>query len=215
MMLNPWLDVPLDDYEGHMRSAGVEQLGVLSELFAEALATCRPTSVAILGIAGGNGLEAVDPTITRRVVGVDINPRYLDATRRRFPFIRGLDLRCMDLASEAIDLEPVNLVHAALIFEHAGTARCLENASAMMAPAGHLSVVLQLPGDIEHRIGSSKFVSVQKLGSDFSLVNREMFIGVLAARHCRLVKECTRQLPAGKAFWMGIFGQARGSPECW
>jgi hypothetical protein len=211
-MLNPWLDVSLDDYEGHMRSAGVGQLGVLSALFAEALATCRPTSVAILGIAGGNGLEAVDPAITTRVVGVDINPHYLDATRRRFTVIRGLDLRCMDLANEAIDLEPVDLVHAALIFEHAGTALCLENALAMIAPVGHISVVLQLPGDIEHQIGSSKFVAVQKLGSDFSLIDREMLIGVLAARHCQLVSEWTRPLPAGKALWMGIFGRAGRSP---
>jgi hypothetical protein len=66
-----------------------------------------------------------------------------------------------------------------------------------------------LPGNIEHQIGSSEFVAVQKLGSDFSLVDPEMLISVLATRHCQLVTECTRPLPAGKAFWMGIFARTR------
>lgn len=96
---NVWLDVPLDDYEGHMRAAGVGQLDVLRDLFAEALTVCRPASVAILGVAGGNGLDAIDPLSTTRVVGVDINPEYLAATGRRFSFISGLDLRCLDLAA--------------------------------------------------------------------------------------------------------------------
>jgi len=37
-----WLNVPLADYEGHMKSAEVQQLGALSDLFAQALAFCRP-----------------------------------------------------------------------------------------------------------------------------------------------------------------------------
>jgi len=37
----------------------------------------------------------------------------------------------------------VELVHAALIFEHAGTGRCLENAISLVSPGGHLSVVTQ------------------------------------------------------------------------
>ena len=58
--MNPWLALPLGDYKGHMRS---------------------PASVAILGIAGGNGLEHVDPSVTSRGVGLDLNPQYPDVTR--------------------------------------------------------------------------------------------------------------------------------------
>jgi hypothetical protein len=46
-MANPWLSIPLCDYEAHMGSAEVRQLGALSELFAEALRRCRPESAAI------------------------------------------------------------------------------------------------------------------------------------------------------------------------
>jgi hypothetical protein len=83
--MNPWLALPLEDYEGHMSSNAVNQLVPLADLFGEALARLRPRSVAILGVAGGNGLQHVDGTITARVVGIDVNPDYLAATRERFP----------------------------------------------------------------------------------------------------------------------------------
>jgi hypothetical protein len=63
---NPWLRVPLADYEGHMRAPGVAQLDALGELFACALRTYVPRSVAVLGVAGGNGLDAVDLRTRRR-----------------------------------------------------------------------------------------------------------------------------------------------------
>lgn len=83
-MSNPWLTVPLADYEGHMNSANVQQLDALSELFARALAYCRPSSVAVLGIAGGNGLERIDLDTTKRILGFDINASYLDEVRQRY-----------------------------------------------------------------------------------------------------------------------------------
>ena len=59
--MSHWLRVPLADYEGHMSAAGVEQLAPLADLFRQALTQTNPESVAILGIAGGNGLEHIDP----------------------------------------------------------------------------------------------------------------------------------------------------------
>jgi len=58
--MNPWLALPLEDYEGHMGLDAVNQLAPLADLFGEALARLRPRSVAILGVAGGNGLQHVD-----------------------------------------------------------------------------------------------------------------------------------------------------------
>jgi spermidine synthase len=62
----------------------VEQLDALSELFDEALAHCLPESVLVIGVAGGNGLDRIDSSVTRRVVGIDINPAYLAAVRERY-----------------------------------------------------------------------------------------------------------------------------------
>ena len=116
-MSTPWLSIPLEDYEGHMDSPGVFQLAALAELFKRALDFTRPESVAVLGIAGGNGLNQIDPAATTRIVGVDINHRYLDEVQLRFPGLPGLELHCLDLAGDDVRLEPVALVHAALIFE--------------------------------------------------------------------------------------------------
>ena len=208
-MENPWLALPLDDYEGHMRAPGVEQLGALAELFAEALAITRPASVAILGIAGGNGLEAIDPGVTRRVVGIDINPAYLDATRQRFPALPNLQLHCLDLAAAPVVVDPVELVHASLVFEHAGIARCLENARSLVAPGGGLSVVLQLPSPLEGGVSRSPFPAIQTLAARFALVDRERLTQETLAAGYALVHESRRALPAGKAFWLGVFRRLR------
>ena len=209
-MPNPFLAVPLADYEGHMRSAAVQQFAPLSDLFAEALAFCRPASVAVLGIAGGNGLDRIDPDSIHRVVGVDINPAYLDAIRQRHPRVRGLELLCVDLATQLVRLDPVELVHAALIFEHAGTALCLDNAISLVAPGGHLSAVLQLPSESEPPVSPTAFPSIQNLQSHFSLISPAWLAGTLEQRGFRLTHQAQRPLASGKAFWMGIFG--RGTP---
>ena len=140
-MRNPWLDIPLRDYEGHMNSANVAQLSALADLFEEALTLCRPESVAILGIAGGNGLDRIDLHVTKRIVGIDIQSGYLDTIRLRYPQLP-LTLHCFDLEKDVINGDSVALVHAAMIFEHAGTGQCLQSAASLVAPGGHLAVVL-------------------------------------------------------------------------
>ncbi|MGH9581885.1 MAG: hypothetical protein ACRD4O_02980 [Bryobacteraceae bacterium] len=206
-MPNPWLTVPLADYEEHMKSTKVQQLAALSELFAKALAYCRPASAAVLGIAGGNGLDQIDATITNRVVGLDINASYLDAVRRRYPLMRGLQLYCADLAGEILDLAPVQLVHAALIFEHAGMSQCLENALSLVADDGSLSAVLQLPSEIEQGVSPSECSAIQNLKSHFSLVDRKWFQQTLERRNFGIKEQAQYSLPAGKGLWMGIFGR--------
>ena len=204
-MENPWLNIPLADYEGHMGSEEVQQSGVLADLFAEALALRRPQSVAILGIAGGNGLARIDANVTTRIVGLDVNPPYLETVRQRYSHLPGLELHCVDLTEALVDLQPVQLVHAALVFEHAGVGRCLENALSLIAPAGALSVVLQLPSETEAAVSASRFPSMQNLKSHFSFINRAWLRETLEARQFHLIDQTRRSLPAGKAFWMGIF----------
>lgn len=207
-MSNPWLDVPLDAYEGHMKSPEVGQLDALSDLFAESLACCRPVSVAVLGIAGGNGLDRIDGNITERVAGLDVNPLYLDAVRRRYPALPGLELWCLDLAEQVVHLEPVKLVHAALLFEHTGVGLCLENALSLVAPGGSLSVVVQLPGESGEGVGATtRFPSIENLRSHFSIIDPIELQETLDQRKFRMTREARRSLPSGKGLWMGIFGR--------
>jgi SAM-dependent methyltransferase len=207
--MNPWLALPLEDYEGRMGSAAVNQLAPLADLFGEALVRLRPRSVAVLGVAGGNGLQHVDGTLTTRVVGIDVNPAYLAATRARFPDLRGLELRCADLEGDGLlDVEPVSLVHAALVFEHAGIGRCLDTAVRLVASGGHLSVVLQLPLETQDAVTPSAFQSMATLAGDFTFVDPHRLRRVLAQRDLRLVHQARLTLSSGKAFWSGYFERA-------
>jgi len=204
-MSNPWLSIPLADYEGHMRSDEVRQLDALSELFAAALERCQPASVAILGVGGGNGLDRIDTRVTRRVVGLDLNPRYLDETRKRYGGTCNLSLHCVDLEEEQVELEPVQLVHAALVFEHAGTDRCLENAVSLVDTGGTLCAVLQLPGPAEQETGRSNFSSMLTLKGNFALVDPVGLRSRLARAGLRMRDEVLRPVSAGKRLWMGMF----------
>ncbi|HVS25014.1 MAG TPA: class I SAM-dependent methyltransferase, partial [Gammaproteobacteria bacterium] len=79
---NPWLTIPLADYEAHMALPEVGQAQLLAAVFAAELRARAPASVAVLGCAGGNGFEHAPRSL--RVVGVDLNPDYVAAARARF-----------------------------------------------------------------------------------------------------------------------------------
>ena len=204
-MSNPWLSIELEDYEGHMGSENVRQLAALSDLFKRALDLCTPESVAVVGVAGGNGLERVDSAVTKSIVGLDINPRYLETVRQRYGSLPGLELCCTDLADLPLNLAPVELVHAALVFEHSGLGRCLENALRLVAAGGKLSVVLQLPSEAEHAVTPTRYASMQALRDCFSLIDISQFRQKLEEKGFHLFHQERRSLPAGKAFWLGIF----------
>src|SRR5215467_3893456 len=189
-----------------MRSDEVQQLDALSELFAAALERCQPTSVAVLGVGGGNGLDRIDSGITKRVVGLDLNARYLNETRKRYGGTCNLSLHCVDLREEQVELEPVHLVHAALIFEHAGIDRCLENAVSLVDGGSALCAVLQLASQqAEQEIGSSNFPSMLTLKDNFALVDPISLERKLARVGFRMVHDVLRPVPAGKRLWMGVF----------
>jgi hypothetical protein len=204
---NPWLAAPLEEYEAHMRSPRVRQLAKLADLFGRALAIRRPESVALLGIAGGNGLDRIDPAVTRRIIGFDINPDYLRETAARYQTLAGLELRCADLAHATPHAEPVQLVHAALVFEHAGLEGCLENALALVDPGGALSVVLQLPSESEPDVGDTGYDSIRALAAGFQLIDPPHFQALVEARGLQLRFQQTEPVGSGKSFWFAIFGR--------
>jgi hypothetical protein len=111
----------------------------------------------------------------------------------------------IDLAEQVVDLKPVDLVHAALIFEHAGLDRCFENAVSLVAANGALSVVLQRPSEEEPDLGASPFSSMHRLRPHISLIRPEVLRAKLQVQKFRLSSEAARPLPGGKAFWMGVF----------
>ena len=72
MAEHPWLGIDLDVYERHMTDASVSQIQRLREITEDQLVTHTPRTVGILGVAGGNGLDVIDPTAVDTVYGFDM-----------------------------------------------------------------------------------------------------------------------------------------------
>jgi SAM-dependent methyltransferase len=205
-MTNPWLDIAVDDYVGHMSSPDVGQSQVLKRLFGEILREVRPRSVLVLGCSTGNGFEHIDPAATSRVVGVDINPQYLQrlVERIRSPGF-SLDLQCTDLSRYAFEPAAFDLVHAALVFEYVEWIRLLPRISETLRFDGVLSVVLQTPSPVTPAVTPTRFTSLGALESIFRFVDPDVLIEEAAACGLSLEWRRSEQLNAGKAFGVLAF----------
>ena len=202
---NPWLAIPAGDYEGHMGTAGVDQLGPLSAILADVYRQVHPAHLAVLGCGTGDGLHVVDPTRTRRFVGVDLNPDYLALARQRQSRLAGVaEWICADVATCALEPARFDLIHAALLFEYVDPLLVLPRIAGWLSPGGVLSVVLQQPGG-DAPISETGFASLQSLSALMALVPPERFRD-LAAR-AGLSETSSRRIPLarGKSFWAATF----------
>ena len=112
---NPWLNIPLEDYERHMAHHMVGQSMLLNSLTKKYLDEVKPESVVFVGIAGGNGLEHIDNSISRTVIGIDINQEYLDTAYKRYSLsIPSLQLVNLDIAKHTESICRADFIWAAL-----------------------------------------------------------------------------------------------------
>jgi SAM-dependent methyltransferase len=206
---NPWLSIPVADYEGHMGAAGVGQLAPLAGIFAQVYTAARPPSVALLGCATGNGLEAIDPAVTPRTVGIDVNPQYLAIARGRHARLgAALELRCADLLDCDLGAGAFALVHAALVFEHVDPAALAGRIARWLAPGGICAVVLQLAGADQPppAVSPTAFASLQALSSTMRLLTPDDLRRLFAPHGLDELRAWEAPLPGGKAFHVGLYG---------
>ena len=112
-MDNPWKTIPLSTYESHMRLSSVLQLQTMNAAMRSQLTAFPASSVMILGVAGGNGLEHIPNGKFQKVYAVDVNPLYLEETARRYPGVAECVLA--DLRDAAAPLPEAELVIANLL----------------------------------------------------------------------------------------------------
>ena len=165
---NPWLKIPLADYEAHMALPQVGQAELLADVLAEAVRLHAPRSVAVLGCAGGNGFDRVPPGV--RLVGIDVNPSYVAAARARHSARAGLELFVGDVTANELAFEPVELAYAGLLFEYVEPAVVLRRLAAKLLPSGTLVAVLQLPSAAHPEITPSPYTSLAALAPSMRLV---------------------------------------------
>jgi len=205
-MTNRWLDIPLTDYEGHMASPQVAQAQLLGDTFEQLLRAHAPPSVAVLGCAGGNGLERIDIRVTTRVVGVDINAAYLDALRERYAGrFQYLELVAGDVQGDALTFQPVAMAFAALLFEYVDVALALRRIRPLIEDAGILGTVVQLPSDSVAAVSPSPFASIQTLAPCMRLVPPSEIRGAATQAGFSEIDQAERVSVSGKRFHLQVF----------
>ncbi len=204
---NPWTVVPAADYERHMGAEGVDQLAPLSAIFQESYLAAQPDRLLVLGCTTGNGLEHVNPAVTQRIVGVDVNLQYLGVARQRF-FHLGprLELYCQEAEKLRAPPESFDLVHAALIFEYLHPEPLVRRIGEWLAPGGTCSVVLQLPGGQGPAAPSRAMQLIEKA---MRLVPPDELAGLFAQYGLGQRRSRTVPLKGGKSFWVGAFGRTK------
>ena len=168
-MSNPWLDIPLADYEGHMALPTVGQSQLIADELEALVRAHAPASVAVIGCAGGNGFERLSGVT--RVVGVDINPAYIERARERYP---GVEFLVADIESAGLLFEPVDLVYVALVLEYVDPGRAMRVLQRHCKPGSVLAVLSQLPHETLAHVSPSPYTSLQKLAPGMRLVTPEM-----------------------------------------
>ena len=206
----PWLTIPAADYDGHMSSPEVGQFAALSDALAEALERSRPECLLVIGCATGNGLERVDPRVTRRVVGLDVNPEYLNVARQRFDSrLPDLELLCADVESHELESGSFDLIFAGLILEYVRPKRLLERMASWLATDGALCVLIQLPDDGMATVSETPFESLRALAPTMRLLTAEELERLGTEAGLRIVQRQEITLTNGKRFLSAIHTSSR------
>lgn len=172
MPKNPWCAIPLSDYEAHMDLPTVGQSALIADEFAHLIASYEPSSAAVLGCAGGNGLDRAVGTTVRRLVAVDINPDYAETTHARFrERIVGLEVVVADVQSDIQAFQPVDLIFAALLFEYVDLQKTLQFVRRHCQSNRVFAALLQLPNAEIAEVTPSPYVSLQELSTVMRLVS--------------------------------------------
>ena len=203
---NPWLEIPARDYEGHMGSDTVRQLAFLNSVFKQVMDQHRPRSVLILGCATGNGLEHVDPGVTKQVVGIDINEEYLKRAESRYRrALPQLELRCCDLFECRMGPGTFDLIFGGLFFEYVDPHRAIPRVSEWLTCTGVLVTVLQLPSRGKAKVTKTAYPSLRLLDSIMKLWDPAHFRAICESNHLVLREARTETLSTGKSFYLGQY----------
>lgn len=198
-MKNPWEEIPLTDYENHMQLASVMQLQAMNEMMKGQFLIYPVSSVMILGVAGGNGLEHIPKDKFEKVYGVDINPDYLKEAVRRYPDLDGLlECLCIDLTKEAEQehLPDADMVIANLLVEYIGYG-CFQKAVKRVHP-NYVSCIIQVNLD-ENWVSDSPYLHVfDKLEKVHCQMEESALEKAMLAIDYHVISTFKHPLPNGK-----------------
>ncbi len=196
-MANPWEEISLSDYENHMRLNSVMQLQTLNQIMRRQFSIYPVSSVMILGIAGGNGLEHIDVSKFKKVYGVDINSQYLTAVKERYSGLSGI-LECIqsDLINEADKLPKAELLIADLLIEYIGY-NCFQKVIKQVRPE-YVSSVIQINTDDSWVSDSPYIYAFDSLDKVHYQIEEDRLIKTMKSIYYKLTERTEATLPNGK-----------------
>jgi 2-polyprenyl-3-methyl-5-hydroxy-6-metoxy-1,4-benzoquinol methylase len=196
--MSAWLETELETYERHVELETVGQGAAIRAAIRMAAMRLQPKRFLYLGCAGGNGLEALPQA---RVVGIDLNEKYLEVARQRW----GQEFLRQDLNQGLPNLGSFDLAFGALVFEYIddlsglieGLARCVD---------GHLLVLLLATRENAPAVAESPYRKLlEPVGREFRYLSAERFIETAAEFGFQLESREEVPLPAGKHFVSILF----------
>ncbi len=201
-MNNPWKEISLDDYENHMSLDSVKQLQTLNTMMKLQLGDYDVSTVMILGVAGGNGLEHIDKNKYKKVYGVDINEDYLQKVSERYSSKDKLGgiLECIsaDLTKDVESLPTAELVIADLLIEYIGYgafAKAVEHINPKV-----VSCIIQINTDTENWVSDSPYLhAFDGLDAVHHRMEENELIKAMENKGFTEIKMVKEALPNGKA----------------
>jgi SAM-dependent methyltransferase len=202
---NPWTVVQAADYERHMGPEGVNQRGALDAVFQEAYLAAQPARLLVLGCGTGDGLEHVDPSVTTRIVGVDVNLQHLGIARQRhFHLGPRLELYCAEAERFRARPGAFDLVHVPLLLEWVFPEVLVRRVAEWLAEDGTCTSVVELPGGDGPEPPSNALRLAERAKRRVPPQELEQLFEHYGMP---LRRECTVPLPHGRSFWVGSFGR--------
>ena len=172
----------------YCNTKSVGQLEVLNSLTRKYLYNIKPETCLFLGVAGGNGLEHIDNTITQNVIGIDINQDYLNKAKERYgEKIPSLELINFDITTGAKVFCKADFIWVALVLEYTGIDKSLEFSINNLQTGGNLIVSIQSNNGVQS-VSQSGIESVQKVGSIFQLIDPEILVSKAIEMGLKLVE---------------------------
>jgi hypothetical protein len=196
-MKNPWEDIPICDYESHMKLDTVMQLQVMNAMMKNQFYQYPVKTIMVLGIAGGNGLEHVDTQRIDKIYGVDINNEYLKKCTERYINLKGiLECLCVDLADENISLPSADIVIANLLIEYIGY-ECFQNVIVRVKPR-YVSCIIQVNTDDSFVSDSPYLHAFDHLDEVHHEINECSLVEVMKNIGYDKIEKTEKTLPNGK-----------------
>lgn len=199
-----------------MALPSIGQSQMIADQLEALVRTFCPHSIGIIGCAGGNGLDRLAGTSVSRMVGVELNPEYIEQTRQRYEGrLPGLELYTADIQTAVSLFEPVDLLFVALVLEYVDLDRTMTALWRHCKNDGVLAVISQLPHETMKAVSPSPYTTLSRLAPVMHLVSPQEL--QLRARHAGFCPEHSSTIlsSGGKGFSVDTFRRrsesARGS----